>query len=571
MTFERAIDRTFSAWVRQKTGSELLARAAYCASRDEALGHSCAALAEDSEFTSDDIEALRRERWVGDGSAFTPFVVDANGSFYLWRNWRHETTLAAALRARAGSSRMSQDVWQADIDALFANSDQQSTRLQRAAVAAVPGARLLVLTGGPGTGKTSTALRMIAMAVRHAQASGATRRTTVALAAPTGKAAQRLTEAVVASRTRLLDELPATSPVRKLLDDLPPLRAQTLHRLLDYRPRDNTFARDAQSPIAADVVIVDETSMVDLATMRQLFDALLPHALVILLGDPGQLYAIEAGSVLGDIVASAREGSPLAANVITLSHVWRAQRGLRGALDALRAGDASWLDAFVKTQESGALRWHPCAEAAALAFRVETWIDAHEAALRTLVVGETDPATALKNIRGTQILCALRETPFGSMGINATMTRMLAKRFGVDVTSSWYHGRPVIVTRNDYARGLFNGDVGIALRGADGLRVWFDAADRDGGPTLRNFSTRNLPEHETAWAITIHRSQGSEYSSVAVVLPPQDDHRILSRELLYTAVSRASARAELWTSAAALRAAASRLIRRRGGLRDRLR
>jgi exodeoxyribonuclease V alpha subunit len=406
---------------------------------------------------------------------------------------------------------------------------------------------------------------MIAMAARY----GGT--PSIALAAPTGKAAQRLSEAVAASRTRLLDELPSASPVRTLLVDLPPLRAQTLHRLLDYRPHENAFARDENSPIAADIVIIDETSMVDLATMRQLFDALLPHALVILLGDPRQLYAIEAGSVLGDIVASAHDGSPLSANLITLSHVWRAQRGLQGALDALRAGDVSWLDALVERGESGALRWHPCAEATALAPRVDVWIDAHEAVMRTLVIEDTDPATALKNMRDMQILCALRETPFGSMGINAMMTRALAKRFGVDVASPWYHGRPVIVTRNDYARGLFNGDVGIALRCADGLRVWFDAADRDGGPRLRNFSTRNLPEHETAWAITIHRSQGSEYGSVAVVLPPQDDHRILSRELLYTAVSRASVRAELWASVAALRAAASRPIQRRGGLRERLR
>jgi exodeoxyribonuclease V alpha subunit len=171
----------------------------------------------------------------------------------------------------------------------------------------------------------------------------------------------------------------------------------------------------------------------------------------------------------------------------------------------------------------------------------------------------------LQCLRETQILCALRDGAFGAQGINAAITRALAQRHGFDAGDQWFHGRPIIVTRNDYTRNLYNGDVGIALQEGDDLRVWF-AADND----LRSFSPHTLPAHETAWAITIHRSQGSEYGSVAVVLPPDADSRILSRELLYTAVSRATHRVEIWTSAAALRAAAQRVVRRRGGLRARL-
>lgn len=561
MSAERAIDRTLAAWVRRRTGSDVLSRAAACVSRDEALGHSCAMLGEDVDFSPADIAELRRQPWVGDGARFTPFVLDANGACYAWRNWRHEERLASTLRARAASTSPT-----ADVTDLFAGTDADDTREQRAAVAAVRGSRLLVVTGGPGTGKTSTAMRMIAMAARDRG-----RALTVALAAPTGKAAQRLTEAVAANRIRLLESLPTDSPFRALIDGLPALRAQTLHRLLEYRPRENRFARNADSPIAADLIVVDETSMVDLAMMRQLFDAVRDHAQVILLGDPRQLYAVEAGSVLGDIVFSAEEGGALANSVVPLTRVWRAQSGLHAALDALRRGDREWVDEVISTHGDEALRWMRCADAVSLKANVERWIDAHADVLRTLLTGNPEPADALRLLRRFQILCALRETPFGSAGVNALMTRTLAQRFGIDATSSWHAGRPVIVTRNDDSRGLFNGDVGIALRDGDGVRVWFETTDRSGQPVMRSLSPRSLPEHETAWAITIHRSQGSEYGHVAVVLPPDPSHRILSRELLYTAVSRATHGVELWSAPDALRAAVGQPILRHGGLRERLR
>ncbi len=562
MSLDRAIDRTLAAWVRRRTGSESLSRAAACVSRDEALGHSCAMLGDDLDFSATDVDALRRQPWVGDGSRFTPFVLAAGDALYTWRNWQHEVRLAAALRARADRSKAST----LDVSDLFAGADVEATREQRAAVAAVPDSRLLVVTGGPGTGKTSTAMRMIAMAARCAD-----RTPSIALAAPTGKAAQRLSESVAASRAMLLESLPADSAFRAAIESLPALRAQTLHRLLDYRPHDNAFARNADSPIAADLVVVDETSMVDLAMMHQLFDALRDDARIILLGDPRQLYAVEAGSVLGDIVGSAEAGGVLSGNVAPLTRVWRAGRGLQPALQALRDGDTHWIDALIHSHGDDTVGWMRCPDAASLQANVAQWIDRHADRLHRLMVDNPEPDEALRMLRGAQILCALRETPFGSAGINAAFTRALARRFGIDVTSPWYAGRPVIVTRNDYARGLFNGDVGIALRDAGGLRVWFESADRNGVAAIRSFSARSLPEHETAWAITIHRSQGSEYGDVAVVLPPDPSHRILSRELLYTAVSRASDRVEVWSQPDALRAAVDRPIRRRGGLRERLR
>jgi exodeoxyribonuclease V alpha subunit len=257
---------------------------------------------------------------------------------------------------------------------------------------------------------------------------------------------------------------------------------------------------------------------------------------------------------------------PLAGQVITLTHTWRAREGLRDALAAIRAGDAGWLDGMLNAEAAGDLQWSNCAKAVEVRERVHAWLHEHAAWFANLLRRDVEPGDALRELRRAQILCAPREGPFGAATINALIHRELTAQSGFAPNHEWHHGRPVIVTRNDPARGLFNGDVGIALEGADGLRVWFDG----GASGPRGFSPRALPAHETAWAITIHRSQGSEYDRVAVLLPPDADNRILSRELVYTAVSRAREGAQVWSSADALRAALTRPVVRRSGLGERL-
>jgi exodeoxyribonuclease V alpha subunit len=256
--------------------------------------------------------------------------------------------------------------------------------------------------------------------------------------------------------------------------------------------------------------------------------------------------------------------------VLALQHGWRAGGALARALTVLRAGDAEALAAELAQPADAGVALLPCGDAAALRGRVAAWIDAQADAYAAVFARAAEPTAALAALRRVQILCALRAGAFGAEGVNAACVRELALRFGFDTASSWYHGRPVLIVRNDYARELYNGDVGVALDGPEGLRVWFEVGRRDGSIGLRSVSPRALPAHESAWAITIHRSQGSEYGAVAVVLPPDPVHRLLSRELLYTAVSRATQRAEIWSSAAAVAAAAQRPVRRSGGLRARL-
>jgi len=596
---ERAIDQTLAQWVFKRTESALLAAAVHEASNAEGHGHSCAWLTDpqtDAGFDADALDALHQHAWVGDGSRFTPFVLDAQNRFYLWRNWQHEAKLTAAILQRCQQRMLPipADTLADDLDILFRGMPAGITDWQRAAVAAVPGTRFFVLTGGPGTGKTTTVVRMLLMLLRHAHACGLPARPSIALAAPTGKAAQRLVQAIAKGKAELQTTL-SSEDFRELLPLIPHADARTLHRLLGYRPMDNTFSHGARNPLAEDIVVVDEASMVDLAMMRQLLDALRPDAVLILLGDPGQLASVDAGSVLADIVASAPSNqlpwalanllapllqnapgtatndAALAGQVLTLTHSWRAGSGLQRGIEALRdTPDPAWLDTLLSVRADGDLHLRHCPNPSALRACVDGWIERHAALLQTLLTSPIDASIALRNLHQLQILCALRDGPFGAQGLNELIARRLATRFGIDNSHAWYHGRPVIITRNDYARGLFNGDVGIALESAEGLRVWFELSDRDGNAGLRSFSPRALPAHESAWAITIHRSQGSEYRDVAVVLPPDEDNRILTRELVYTAISRARNHAEIWVTDDSLHAALARPIQRQGGLRERL-
>jgi len=599
---ERIIDQTLAQWVFARTGSSLLARAVRETSTAEGQGHSCAWLVDPhtgAGFDTDAVTLLHNHDWVGNGQRFTPFVLDAQHRFYFWRNWQHESKLATAILQRCRNRRLpiAAKTMADDLSTLFNDKPSGADDWQRAAVAAVPGTHFFVLTGGPGTGKTTTVLRMLLMLLRHAAECGLPASPSIALAAPTGKAAQRLVQSIARSKAELHDVWGTTddNPFRELLQAIPHADARTLHRLLGYRPMDNTFHHGRQHPLAEDIVVVDEASMVDLAMMRQLLEALRPDAVLILLGDPNQLASVDAGSVLADIVSTtpinqlpsamvhlleplvqqvpntSDSHAPLAGHVLTLTHTWRAGSGLQRGIEALRnTPDPVWLDALLAQRADGDLHLRHCIDSDTLRTCIDAWIERHAEALRSLLTETVTPDAALQVLRQLQILCALRDGAFGAQGINVLMTRRLGTRFGLDVSHTWHHGRPVIITRNDYTRGLFNGDVGIALDGTDGLRVWFELSDRDGSSGLRSFSPRALPAHESAWAITIHRSQGSEYRNVAVVLPPDPTSRVLTRELIYTAISRARDHAEIWSSDASFRAALGRPIQRQGGLRERL-
>lgn len=598
----RALDRALYRWVVAHGGSTLLAETAAWASLADGDGDAALPLATENRLgmpplSAVDIGRLRSEPMVAadDADAPRPFVVDGADRFYLWRNHAQERDAAAFIRARRAAQPTQladAKALAADLDALFHDERGAEVEPQREAVRHVVGRRLFVLTGGPGTGKTTTVLRMLAMLQRRAS-----RPLSIQIAAPTGKAAQRLVQSLRRGKRALREHVTRPLPPewQPLLDAIPDSEALTVHRLLGFQTWRNGFRRNERDPVAADIVVVDEASMIDLMMLRSLLAATRPDATLIFVGDADQLTSIATGSVLMDIVG-ALEALP-AADLVRLRHSFRAEQQALVALnEAVRSGNSAGVRAAIAAA-GACITLRPVESPRQLGERLKHWAGeiAADAELRPLLPpaptvpdpggAPSDEAAGIAATRGErarralaalarrQLLCALRETGFGALAINAQIERLLRAEWNAGDHAEWYPGRAIIITQNAYAAGLFNGDVGLCLADEAGaLQVWFESAQggRSGGAGLRSFSPATLPVHETAFAITIHKSQGSEYDEVAVLLAADADNRILSRQLLYTAVSRARRRIELWSGVDALDAALRRPLTRYGGLRERL-
>lgn len=581
----RAEERLLATWARGHGASETLATVVAWLVRAESAGDSCLALDAPQRFGSPGwdaatIEALRAQSLVSDGTTAAPLVLDSRHRVYWWRNWRHEQVIASVLgqrlmsRSSAAAQPRESDrvptpsmanpdpVPDATIDALFAGSDAAHDAAQREAVRRA-GRRLVILTGGPGTGKTRTALRLLLAA-----SVGASRSLRVALAAPTGKAAQRLNEALGEGLTELRQSTTPgfTDATRTAIEGLLAEPARTVHRLLGYSPTSRRFRHGRQQPLDADLVLVDEASMLDLGILRALCEALPAHASLVLMGDAEQLGSVSTGSVFDDIV-QALEGAD-DSPVVRLSHGFRSGAALAPVLDAARRGDA---DALLDGCDGAHAARHPLPDRHALALRVQSWSDAMVEHIVPLARGRgADGARELiAGWRRRQLLCALREGDFGANAQAARVDAALAAALGVPADRPDFAGRSILIRNNDYGRDLFNGDLGVLLPDDAGrLRAWFPGqGDED---AMRSFVVEDLPAHTSASALTVHKSQGSEYAHVALVLPPAGGLALFDRRLVYTALSRARERVELWCEEPILREALARRSGRIGGLRDKL-
>lgn len=406
-----------------------------------------------------------------------------------------------------------------------------------------------VITGGPGTGKTTRIAEMLVETLAREP------ELRVALAAPTGKAAARLSESI---RLRL-DESKAAPEVRARV----PQNARTVHRLLGYQPDRDRFWSRAGTPLPYDLVILDEASMVDVLLMDALVAALPAHATLLLVGDQDQLASVEAGDVLGAICRVAHVlgvGNPLHDSVeqLTRSFRFEAHPAIGDAAAAMLAGDAAALGAVVRDTERSDVRWVPAPHdrAELLALLVPHL---------EICLAAATPAAALTALDGFRVLCAEREGTWGVAGINAEVERWLRSQ-GTVIAERWYHRRPVMVMANDYGTQVFNGDVGVAWEEDGEMLVHFPAPE---GAT-RAIQPARLPETQTAWAMTVHKAQGSEFTSVIIMLPAKGS-RVLGRELLYTAVTRAKEQVLLVGDESVMRSAVSRTVRRGSGLEALLR
>ena len=479
------------------------------------------------------------------GGPVLPLVLDGD-RLALYRLWAAEGRVSASLAARVGAGpELDVEALRPTFAALF--PDAASGDRQALAAAGALRHRLAVVAGGPGTGKTTTVAKMLALLLT------ADPRLDVALATPTGKAADRLARSIA----ERIAGLPVADDVRARV----PTEASTLHRLLGYSPSRRRFGRTAADPIPADVVVVDETSMADLVLFDALLDALRPDARLVLLGDADQLPSVGAGAVFGDLCAAGRPDTgpavvgpefaelcaalgvgdveagppdPVADAVVrlTVSHRFSAGSGIGALARALRDGDAEAVRAVLSP---GAFPDVVCLDGP----RDEAvWGHAEGHALR--LCGATDPDDALTAVTAFRILSPTRGGRGGVRALNRLVERRLVESGRISPRDRWPHGRPVLVTRNDYDRGLFNGDVGVVWRRGPRPVVLFDTPDG-----VREVSVGGLPEHETAWAMTVHKAQGSEFDDVLFVLPTpgSDAEARLTRELAYTAVTRAKAQA----------------------------
>ena len=468
-------------------------------------GHSCL------ELAAHEREFLSASRLVSAGE-MTPLVLYGN-RLYLHRYYRYEERLAHNL-IRLAAKRHS---WPGLDDLLERSFGTDKEDLQRAAARLALERSLCLVSGGPGTGKTTTVVRILAILL---ELLGSQIR--IALAAPTGKAAMRLQESVGDSIARL----EANNEVRERI----PTTAMTLHRLLGVVRNAPRFRHNRENPLPWDVLVIDEASMVDLALMSKTIDALKPGCHLILLGDKDQLASVESGAVLADCI----EGMP--GNTVELRKTWRFNAAIKELATQInrRQGQRCW-----ELLTDGA-----CDEVGLLGGGYEEYIGERFNAYQD--IAGTYPETGGKEIfdafRRFQVLCATRSGPRGVEAVNRMVERALACG-GHDLRGrEWYHGRPVMVTRNDYSMELYNGDVGICLLdpGDNQPRVWFEQPGGD----LRSCPPHRLPAVETVYAMTIHKSQGSEFTEVLVMLPEQMN-RVLNKQLVYTAVTRARERVRL--------------------------
>ena len=617
-------------------------RAALAMSRATAQGHVCLPLGalarrHDAHFNeardallASGVVCLARSNARGNAADLLPLVIDEDGRLYLARYFDYERRLAEALVERSRDARVPvsrEDIAQqaGRIARYFGPREGDDIDWQRVAALVALAGRLTIVSGGPGTGKTTTVVGVLACLLDTDPD------VRIALAAPTGKAAQRMQEALIERADKLPPELAERLPRTSF----------TLQRLLGVQS-DGRFRHHRDNPLPYDVIVVDEASMIDVALAAHLLEAVAPASRLVMLGDKDQLSAVEAGAVFAELsaqpsfsvsgkariaaalsidakrleaalphartpksepqlglfdIAPADDSEGYGALFDTLPDDWSGrskegegaltdcvvwlQKNYRFGLDsdigrlsiAIRNGDEqAALDALDPSGARAAVLFDDgdAALSERTLARLAKGFAPYAEALSAVLDGtQADHARLFDALNRFRVLCATRKGPRGVDEVNARIAAKVREQAGIALAlgAQWFAGRPVIVTRNDYALGLFNGDIGIALPGVDGsLRVAFRMADG----ALRYVSPAALPPHDTAFALTVHKSQGSEFEHAAFVLPGAFV-RVLSRELVYTAITRAKRRVEVIGSAAIFAQAVREPTRRDSGLAARIR
>ena len=522
------------------------------------------------------VTALKKSGVTGQPEEHYPLILDSNNRLYLGRYYFFQSSLAKNLlnRTRHPIDDINFDLLKHNLQQLFPNRPDHNPNWQKIAATIALLKRFSVISGGPGTGKTTTVTKILLLLAEQQPSYR------IALAAPTGKAAARLSESIKQAK----ENIEYCTAIKKII----PEEASTIHRLLGVIPNQTEFRHNQNNQLHLDVLVVDEASMIDLPLMARLTAALPDKARLILLGDKDQLSSVEAGSVLGDICGCQHDGyseslshtlNKLAAYIppdiktkssfgdhialLRKSYRFNDESGIGQLAQAINQGNTNAaieicnLESYSDIQLHSGSMSQPSNLAKLAAKAYSTYIKI------------SCPSEALIQFNQFRILCAQREGPSGIKAINIQVEDAL-KKMGLISTGSAhsYAGRPVMITRNDYNLKLYNGDIGITLPDPSSdnqLRVFFSQPDG----TVRKIAPSRLPPHETVYAMTIHKSQGSEFDKVFIVLP-EVDTPLLTRELIYTAITRAKRTAGLYCSESLLKAAIKRTTERTSGLEDAL-
>ena len=548
------------------------------------------------------LEEIRKSPVVGKPGEFCPLILDKNNRLYLYRYWEYENILSESIKRRIKEDvkNINTSLLQDSLKRFFPkNSKSQNSRndinWQKVASITVAIKNFCVISGGPGTGKTYTVAKILSILLEQEPSE----KLRIFLCAPTGKAAAKLSESIKQTK----EELNCSDAVKRAI----PLETYTIHRMLKAIPGSPYFRYNSENLLPADVVIVDEASMVDLALMSKMISSIPMTSRLILMGDRNQLASVESGSVLGDICDTTRmemfsreycktieeitgdklehepeneidplttgleKGQGLSDCIVVLKNSLRfSGKSKIGELSqAVNNGEWEEILPLLKNRGTPQIKWQ---ESKAIK-------DIYSAIGKKIIEGyseylkENDPVKALIQFSKFKLLCALKLGPLGAYGLNRLAEEVLKKEKLILMDNSdvypWYRGRPVLITKNDYSLGLFNGDMGITLpdpkEGAKNLYVFFPEAS--GG--VKKYPTYRINEHETAYATTVHKGQGSEFNHVCLVFPDKD-YLVLTRELVYTGITRARKSVMILGNEHVLKAAVSRSINRTSGLNDAL-
>jgi len=526
-----------------------------------------------TQFRLISTEDLKKNKFVSEDDNTKKPLILANNRLYLQRYYQYESVVLQKIKVLIESGKEDETAEKlnsikSEVQKLFETNSTGDTDWQAVAAISAVLSRFCIITGGPGTGKTTTLAKVLSLLFKLNP------EMKVALAAPTGKAAARMAE----SLKNAADNFP------DLKTEFERLIPSTLHRLLGYRKNSIYFRHHLENPLPYDLVIVDESSMIDLALFAKLLDAVGSGTRLILLGDKNQLAAVEAGSLFGDLCMAqpelnlfSREKAhfineflidenskiktenisesrhPLFERVVELQHSFRfSDDGGIGKLSkAIISNQPEEISSFFENKDEQVLTDTGYTEEIFNEF----------AANYAEYIQENDIKTALKKLNNQRILCAVREGDRGVYALNRKIEKYLHGKGLISPGSEFYENRPMMVTGNNYELGLFNGDIGIVREG----RVWFESADG----SLKSVLPAFLENVETVFAMTIHKSQGSEFSRVLTVLPENQDLALLTAELLYTAVTRAKNQIIIQGSRELLLHCAGSRVERSSGIADR--